>query len=154
NAPPVVSAAFSASSVSCGPNNSTLTVTFTDPAPADTHTAVINWGDGNTQTVNSATSPLVLSHTYAVAGMYTASVSVTDDDGATGTASATTSVKFNTSGFQQPLNADGTSVFKYNSTIPVKISFTDCNGSTPSNLAPAISLTLISGSTPGLPINE
>jgi uncharacterized protein len=154
NVAPTVSAAFGASSVSCGANNATLTVTFSDPAPADTHSAVINWGDGNTQTVSPATSPLVLSHTYAAAGNYTATVSVSDDDGGTGSTTATVVVRFNTGGFLPPINVDGTSVFKYNSTIPVKISFTDCNGSTPANLAPTIKLTMISGATPGLDINE
>ncbi len=45
-------------------------------------------------------------------------------------------------------------MFKYKSTIPVKIKFTDCNGTVPGNLAPTIMLTKISGSTPGLEINE
>ena len=110
-----------------------MTVDFTDPGVADSHTAVIGWGDGNTQTISPATTPLVLSHTYAAAGNYTAAVSVTDDDGGTGNTIASVTVKFNTSGFLPPINADGTSVFKYNSTIPVKISFTDCNGSTPAD---------------------
>ena len=118
---------------------------FTDPAVADTHSAVINWGDGNTQTVSPATSPFSLQHTYAAAGIYTATVTVTDDDGGTGTTTATVVVNFNTSGFLPPINTDGTSVFKYNSTIPVKISFTNCDGSTPANLAPTIKLTMISG---------
>jgi predicted extracellular nuclease len=154
NVAPAVSASFGASSISCGPNNATLAVTFSDPAAADTHSAVINWGDGNTQTVSTATSPLVLSHTYAAAGNYTATVDVSDDDGGTGNATASVLVKFNTSGFLQPINTDGTSVFKYNSTIPVKISFTNCDGSTPADLAPTIKLTMISGATPGLQINE
>jgi predicted extracellular nuclease len=154
NVVPTVSASFGASSVSCGANNATLNVSFTDPGTADTHTAEINWGDGNTQTVNPATSPFSPSHTYAAAGSYTATVTVTDDDGGVGTTTANVMVKFNTSGFLQPINADGTSVFKYNSTIPVKISFTNCNGSVPNNLAPTIKLTMISGATPGLEINE
>ena len=84
NVVPSVTASFAANSVSCGANNATLTVNFTDPGVADSHTAVIGWGDGNTQTISPATSPLVLSHTYAAAGNYTAAVSVTDDDGGTG----------------------------------------------------------------------
>jgi hypothetical protein len=79
---------------------------------------------------------------------------VTDDDGGVGTKTTPVMVNFNTSGFLPPINSDGTSVFKYNSTIPVKISFTDCNGSKPANLAPTIKLTMISGATPGLEINE
>jgi hypothetical protein len=145
NVAPTVNAAFAANSVSCGSNNATLNVSFSDPGVADTHTAVIDWGDGATQTVNPATSPFSLQHTYALAGSYTATVTVTDDDGGVGTQAATVMVRFNTSGFLPPINADGTSVFKYNSTIPVKISFTDCDGLTPTNLAPAIKLTVISG---------
>jgi uncharacterized protein len=154
NVVPTVNASFASNSISCGVNNSTLTVNFVDPGVADTHTAGINWGDGNTETVNPANSPFSLQHTYALAGIYTATVTVTDDDGGAGTTIATVTVNFNTSGVLQPINANGTSVFKYNSTIPVKISFADCDGSTPANLAPTIKLTMISGSTPGLPINE
>jgi hypothetical protein len=154
NVAPIVSAKFAAASVTCGTSNATLTVTFSDPAAADTHSAVVDWGDGNTQTVSAATSPLVLSHTYAAAGNYTATISVSDDDGGTGNATAGVVVRFDTSGFLQPINPDGTSVFKYNRTIPVKISFTDCDGSVPNDLAPTIKLTMISGATPGLEINE
>ncbi|MDO8362768.1 MAG: ExeM/NucH family extracellular endonuclease [Actinomycetota bacterium] len=154
NVAPAVSAAFTAGSVSCGTNNATLTIIFSDPAAADTHSAVIHWGDGTSQTVSSAISPLVLSHTYAAAGVYTANVGVTDDDGGTTGATAAVTVNYTTSGFLPPINPDGTSVFKYKSTIPVKIRFTDCNGSTPSNLAPRITVTMVSGSAPGLEINE
>ncbi|HYH47873.1 MAG TPA: PKD domain-containing protein, partial [Thermoanaerobaculia bacterium] len=154
NVAPAVSASFGAGSTGCGADNATLTVTWSDPAAADTHSAVINWGDGTTQTVSPAASPLVLSHTYAAAGSYTATVAVSDDDGGTGSATAGVLVRLNTSGFLAPINADGTSVFKANSTIPVKIRFTDCDGSTPADLAPTIKLTMISGATPGLQINE
>jgi uncharacterized protein len=154
NVAPTVGASFGAGSLGCGPDNATLTVTWSDPAAADTHSAVINWGDGTTQTVSTAASPLVLSHTYAAAGNYTATVGVSDDDGGTGNATASVLVKLNSSGFLPPINADGTSVFKSNSTIPVKIRFTNCDGSTPADLAPTIKLTMISGATPGLQINE
>jgi predicted extracellular nuclease len=154
NAPPMVQAAFSATSTSCGLYNATLNVSFTDPGMYDTHSAVIDWGDGNTETIDPAVSPFSVPHTYALAGPYTATVTVTDSNGDSGSATASVTVNFNTSGFLPPLNQDGTSVFKFKSTIPVKISFTNCDGSTPSNLAPTIALTLMSGSTPGLPINE
>ncbi len=154
NVAPTVTASFAASSLSCGANNATLNVSFTDPGTLDTHSAVINWGDGNTQTLSSVTSPFSAAHTYALVGTYTASVTVTDNDGGADTKTATATVNFNTSGILQPINADGTSVFKYNSTIPVKIKFTNCDGSIPANLAPTIKLTMISGATPGLEINE
>jgi hypothetical protein len=154
NVAPSVTAAFASSSLSCGTNNATLNINFSDPGVADTHTVVINWGDGNTQTITSAISSLSVPHTYAVVGVYNATVSVEDDDNGTGNAVATATVNYNTSGFLQPINSDGTSVFKYNSTIPVKIQFTNCDGSIPANLAPTITLTMVSGSTPGLAINE
>jgi hypothetical protein len=154
NVAPTVSASFASSSLSCGANNATLNVSFTDPGTLDTHSAVINWGDGNTQTLSSVSSPFSVAHTYALVGNYTATVTVTDKDGGADTKTAIATVNYNTSGFLQPINANGTSVFKYNSTIPVKISFTNCDGSIPSNLAPAIKLTMISGTTPGLEINE
>ncbi|MEP7136085.1 MAG: ExeM/NucH family extracellular endonuclease [Chloroflexota bacterium] len=154
NVAPSVTAAFTSTSLSCGANNSMLNVSFTDPGTLDTHSAVINWGDGNTQTFSSVTSPFSAAHTYALVGTYTATVTVTDKDGGADTKTATATVNFNTSGILQPINANGTSVFKYNSTIPVKISFTNCNGSIPANLAPTIKLTMVSGATPGLEINE
>ena len=63
-------------------------------------------------------------------------------------------VNYNTSGFLPPINTGQTNEFKYKSTIPVKISFTDCDGSTPANLAPTIKLTVLTGTSSGLEITE
>jgi hypothetical protein len=154
NVAPSVTAAFDSVAISCDPNNATLNVSFSDPGVADTHSAIISWGDGNTQNVAPATSPFSLQHTFALAGKYTATATVTDDDGGSGSDTKTVSVNFTSSGFLQPINPDGTSVFKYGSTIPVKIRFQDCNGSYPSNLAPKISVVVYSTSTPPYSINE
>jgi predicted extracellular nuclease len=154
NVAPLVSYSTASGNLSCGPSNANYTIIFSDPASADTHTAVVDWGDGNTESLGSVGSTFAISHTYALAGTYTATVTVTDDDGGVGSTTITKTVNFNTTGFLQPINADGTSVFKYGSTIPVKISFTNCDGSIPTNLAPTIKLTMISGATPGLEINE
>jgi hypothetical protein len=154
NVAPAVSYSAVSGNLSCGPSNANYTITFADPAPADTHTAVVNWGDGNTENLGAVMSSFTISHTYALVGTYTATVTVTDDDGGVGFTTITKTVSYNTSGFLQPINTDGTSVFKYNSTIPVKIRFMNCDGSTPANLAPTISLTMVSGATPGLQINE
>jgi hypothetical protein len=56
-------------------------VTFSDPGAPDTHTVVIAWGDGTSETVTSATSPLTRTHAYAASGPHTASVTVTDATG-------------------------------------------------------------------------
>ncbi|MFT3890897.1 MAG: ExeM/NucH family extracellular endonuclease [Anaerolineales bacterium] len=154
NVAPMVSYSAASGNLSCGPSNANYSISFADPAPADTHTAVVDWGDGNTENVGSVGSTFNISHTYALAGTYTATVTVTDDDGGVGSTTITKTVNYNTSGVLQPINVNGNSVFKYNSTIPVKISFTNCDGSIPSNLAPTIKLTMVSGSTPGLEINE
>jgi PKD repeat protein len=60
--------------------------TYTDPGAADTHTATVDWGDGNptSAAVDPATRTVSASHTYAAAGTYPGQVCVTDDDGGTG----------------------------------------------------------------------
>jgi hypothetical protein len=52
----------------------------------------------------------------------------------------------------QPVNDTGhganPSLFKYGSTIPVKVEVTDCNGSHPSNLVLKLTTTVTGGTTP------
>jgi hypothetical protein len=125
-----------------------------DPDSDDTHTATIEWGDGTSTIVDPAASPFTRAHTYAHAGSYSATVTVTDAVGASGSATAAVAVDYTTSGVLQPINADGSSVFKYGSTIPVKVVFVDCDGTTPSGLNPSISVALLSSATPVTQINE
>ena len=66
-----------------------LTATFQDPGISDTHTAVIDWGDGTGPTAVSVAETagagtLSAHHVYADDGTYSVSVIVTDDEGASG----------------------------------------------------------------------
>lgn len=129
---------------------------FTDPGTADTHTASIDWGDTATTAVDPATSPVTGSHTYATAGTHAIDVSVRDDDGGTGSASLTGgfTTKNTPSAIGQPINAAGTrSTFKLGSTIPVKISVTDCGGAGVTTLTPTVTITRLD-SQPDGSVNE
>lgn len=70
----------------------TLSGTFTDVGTLDTHSAVIDWGDGNTSSASvvqgSGFGSLSGSHVYASGGVYQITVTLTDDD--TGTHVQTT----------------------------------------------------------------
>lgn len=65
-----------------------VTAAFTDMGTLDTHTALVDWGDGSAsiplvdETGGSGT--LTADHTYAEGGVYKIIVAVTDDDGGVG----------------------------------------------------------------------
>jgi hypothetical protein len=166
NANPVVSALSlgGASGTACiGGNSVTLDFGFSDAGVNDNPWAVdINWGDGNHTTYNASSQGAQgqQSHSYP-AGSYTVSVSVTDKDGGSGSSSSApgaVSFLYNVSGVLQPVNDtqahNDPSVFKYGSTIPVKIKVTDCNSLVVSGLSPQIAVKKISGSTPATGVDE
>jgi Ca2+-binding RTX toxin-like protein len=66
----------------------TLTGAFTDLGALDTHTAVAAWGDGTTSplTINPQTRTFSAQHVYASIGVFTVTVTLTDEDGAQATA--------------------------------------------------------------------
>ncbi|HEY0737830.1 MAG TPA: PKD domain-containing protein [Herpetosiphonaceae bacterium] len=74
--------------------NTTINVSapFSDPGTADTHTAVIDWGNNTTSagtvTYNPATGTgtVQASYAYPAPGIYTVKITVTDDDGDSGSA--------------------------------------------------------------------
>lgn len=60
--------------------------TFSDPGTADTHTAVWDWGDGSTSDGLVEDYSITGSHAYNASGVYTVTLTVTDDDGGVDTA--------------------------------------------------------------------
>lgn len=140
-------------------NGVTLDFSFTDPGVNDNLWFVdINWGDGShtTYSASSQGAQPQQSHNYG-AGSFTISVSVKDKDGGTGSnssAAGAVSHLYNMTGILAPFNADGTSVWKYGSTLPVKVRITDCNGSPVSGLAPKVGTTLQDSSDPSISIDE
>ena len=110
-----------------------MTINFTDPANSrDTYDAHISWGDGSNSTLYAFSSGMAATHTYAAAGPYTITVSVSDEDGGTsGLATTSLVVNFSTGGILQPVNwtqgNQDPSIFKFGSTLPVKVQLFNCN---------------------------
>jgi hypothetical protein len=152
NARPVITSSSFDAAGSCpttsGANNTTLRISFTDAGDDDTHSAQIDWdNDGDwDQTVNGYTSGTAIPHSFSSAGTHIVKVQITDDDGgislSTPAATATATVNYNLSAILQPINdtrnGQAMSLFKYGSTIPVKVAVTDCDGSIPDDLTPKV----------------
>lgn len=102
NLPPAFTSSLNLSASAVNENGSvTLTGTYTDPGTLDTHTLLINWGDGTaSQLVNISGGTLSVSHQYlddnptgTLADVNTISVTLSDNSGASVT--TTTSVTVN-----------------------------------------------------------
>jgi ELWxxDGT repeat protein len=65
-----------------------ITATYSDPGSSDTHTYVIDWGDGDISAGAATAGSVVESHIYTVGGQYPITITVTDDDGGEDTAAA------------------------------------------------------------------
>jgi len=113
----------------------TLSGSFTDPGVEDTHTVVINWGDGSANTTLTLSAGVLsfsgVTHQYLDDGAspgngtpsdtHTISVTVTDDD--TGTGSASTSVTVNNVAPQVTVN--GPFTINENGSVTVSGAVTD-----------------------------
>lgn len=152
-APEITSAAFAAATTTCGDDNVSLTVTFTDAGANDTHTLEIDWdNDGTYDDTVDPYSGTAITHEYN-SGAHTAKVRITDDDGDSDTSSdAEVFVEYDVSEFLPPVNNTGhgqtPSVFKSKSTVPLKLSITDCDGAAVSGLTPTVSVVRLTGNTP------
>ena len=76
-----------------------LSATFTDPGVGETHTAIIEWGDGTpattaTVTTTNGTDAISAGHVYQLHGTYPAELIVTDSGGAVSTVPFTVSVAY------------------------------------------------------------
>jgi alpha-tubulin suppressor-like RCC1 family protein len=86
NLPPSLGT-ISASTADPIPVNVTFSVSapFSDPNPADTHTATIAWGDGITTNGAVSSGTVSGSHSYTTPGVYTVSITVRDNSGSSST---------------------------------------------------------------------
>lgn len=82
-------------------------------------------------------------------GPKTFTVSATDKAGNQALQTETYYVRYSYSGILQPINADGSSVFKLGSTVPVKFQLTDANGNSVSTAIANLYLTKISDTVAG-----
>jgi hypothetical protein len=82
-------------------------------------------------------------------GMKTFSATAIDNAGNVRTVTVTYYVRYTYSGILQPLNADGSSIFKLGSTVPVKFQLRDANGNFVTNAVAKIFITKISNGVTG-----
>jgi hypothetical protein len=98
-APSITTVAGPTAAVSLG-SAASISVGYTDAGTADTHTAVFTWDDGTSTTVSCASGLCTSARTYAAAGTYGVSITVSDDDGAAASTSFNYVVVANTSSSQ------------------------------------------------------
>jgi hypothetical protein len=104
----------------------TLEGSFTDAGWLDTHTAVVDWGDGQTTqaVVNEmneppqATGTYSAEHSYSAMGPFNITVTVTDKDGGTGTASTQVQVGLSPQMPGTLLAADELTFYRLTGTTP------------------------------------
>lgn len=134
----------------------TLDFSFSDPGTDDTWTVDVNWGDGTAHSPAAASAQGTQSqqsHTYA-AGSFTVTVTVADDDGGSDSDTGSISHSYSMSSLQAPFNPDGSSVWKFGSTIPVKVKILDCHNAPVGGLAPVVGFKLLSSFDPILSVDE
>jgi PKD repeat protein len=165
-APMVAKPFFQPTLVGCQSAVTLKGISFSDPGLNDDPWSVdIDWGDGSghfTYTTATQGAQPDRTHTYATPGMFTATVSVTDKDGDTGSNTSTTAVTvFQYSVDFLPPFDDSTpsglivNKMKNGRVVPVKVRITDlCSGSDVTGPGPVVTIkvTKTSGSGASDPI--
>jgi hypothetical protein len=172
NLPPVVAKPyFQSSTTNCRVATTLTGISFTDPAGTnDAAWAVdINWGDGSTHTTFSASAQGAQpnqSHTYATPGPYTATVTVTDKDGAldngrgSNSTNTVTIAQTYTTAFLQPLDGSSPSkllgnTMKAGRIVPVKATlYDDCAQSYVTDPTKTVTIVVKDGGTGNLAAND
>lgn len=135
-------------------NATTLAFTLSDDGANDAGDlgGTVDWGDGTSEPYSG--SSFSRNHSYGP-GTYTVLVTAADGDGGSDSRSGANGVQhlYEAGGLMSPVNADGSSVFKLGSTVPLKIVVRDCNGVLVSTLSPDVDLTRVD-MTPDGPVNE
>jgi hypothetical protein len=102
NAPPVVGVVTAPIAPVLVGTPVSVNTTFTDAGVGDLHTASVRWGDGATTaaalTESGGAGSVQATRAYTVPGIYTITVSVTDDDGGVGSSSFEYVVVYDPSG--------------------------------------------------------
>jgi PKD repeat protein len=95
---------------------------FTDLGSNDSHTAVVDWGDGNVSEVEvwQTRNTVDTDHVYAEDGIYTATLLITDDEGASDQRSVRVIVRND----RPDVTASGDTVFE-NATATISVSYED-----------------------------
>lgn len=101
-------------------------VNFTDPGVIDTHTAVWDWGDGNTSvgtvTEASGSGSVTGTHQYNSGGTYMVKVTVTDNNGGSSEKTKTVTIVVNQPPYVNPISG---AVLNVGETYAANGSFTD-----------------------------
>ncbi|MBI1293414.1 PKD domain-containing protein [bacterium] len=108
NVAPTVTAGTSQTITLGGPV--TVTATFADPGSADTHTAIVDWGDSSSANGVIDGGTISAGHTYTATGVFSVEICVTDDDSGQGcdtlTVTVTNTAPTADAGDDQTVNVD------------------------------------------------
>jgi hypothetical protein len=137
NVPPSVGAIAAPSSPIVIGSIVAASASFSDPAPADTHVGVWNWGDLTTSGAALAGNTAAGTHAYSQPGEYTIRLTVTDDDSGVGSAEIARTIVYAICRIDDPSRA-----FRSGSTAAIKLQICAADGSNLSS--PAIALNVVS----------